>query len=163
MWGISQAALFKVIASHCRLHETRHAQTARHQGLLFTRPAGAGAALGARRRLPQQAPTMLKALAERERGALAWADGPAAAAASHRPHRFQGAALGDAGLTRRLCQTAALAGHSGGISALAWGEGGDLLASGGEDCRLRLWRSATGELLHSLDTVRLRQQACWLA
>ncbi len=97
---------------------------------------------------------MLKALAERERGALAWADGAAAAAASHRPHRFHAAALGDVGLARRLGQTAALTGHSGGISALAWGEGGELLASGGEDCRLRLWRAASGELLHSLDTVR---------
>ena len=99
---------------------------------------------------------MLKALAERERGALAWADGAAAAAAaaSHRPHRFHAAALGDAGLARRLGQTTALTGHSGGISALAWGEGGELLASGGEDCRLRLWRASSGELLHSLDTVR---------
>ena len=96
---------------------------------------------------------MQRALQERERGTLALTEG--AAAAAHRPHRFHAAALGDAGLARRLTQTAALAGHSGGVAALAWTEGGELLASGGEDCRLRLWRSATGELLHAVDTVRL--------
>lgn len=93
---------------------------------------------------------MLRALQERE-AATAALEG--AAPASHRPARFHAAALGDAGLAGRLAQTAALRGHSGAVNALAWTEGGELLASGGEDCRLRLWRGATGELLHSADTV----------
>lgn len=96
---------------------------------------------------------MLKALWERESGADSL-DG--AAAFSHRPHCFQATALGDGGLARRLAQAAALPGHSGAVNALAWTEEGELLASGGEDCRLRLWRGGGGpaELVHSLDTVR---------
>lgn len=97
---------------------------------------------------------MLKSLGEREDGRASLLGG---AGFSHRPARFAAAALGDAGLARRLGQTAALAGHSGAVNALAWTEAGELLASGGEDCRLRLWRGAGGppDLLHSLDTVRL--------
>jgi hypothetical protein len=100
---------------------------------------------------------MLLALQDREAG-LASLEG--AAAFGHRPHRFHTAALGDAGLAQRLKQTAALAGHSGAVNTLTWTDGGELLASGGEDCRLRLWRGAghpkEGSLLHSLDTVRLQ-------
>ena len=100
---------------------------------------------------------MERVLAERE---CAWLSLPGAAAWGHRPARFAGAVLGDAGLARRLGLTAALPGHSGAVDALAWTEGGDLLASGGEDCRLRLWRgggagAAGWDLLHSLDTVRV--------
>lgn len=91
------------------------------------------------------------ALAERESGLLSL---QGATAFGHRPAAFAAAALGDAGLARRLSQVAVLPGHSGAVSALAWTEAGELLASGGEDCRLRLWRGATSELLHSLDTVR---------
>lgn len=98
---------------------------------------------------------MLPAFLERE-SALASLEG--GAAFGHRPHRFLAAALGDAGLARRLEQVAALGGHSGAVNTLSWTEGGDLLASGGEDCRLRLWRGTSGggsgELLHSFDTVR---------
>ena len=93
---------------------------------------------------------MHRALWDRESGSASLLG---AAAFGPRPQRFLAAALGDAGLARRLTQSAALPGHSGAINALAWTEGGELLASGGVDCRLRLWRGATGELLHSLDTV----------
>jgi WD40 repeat protein len=94
---------------------------------------------------------MLSALLERESG-LAWQEG----AFGHCPHRLPAAALGDAGLAQRLTPTAALHGHSGSVNALCWSEGGDVLASGGEDCRLRLWRGDRADLLHSVDTVR-----CW--
>lgn len=93
---------------------------------------------------------MLSALFERESG-LASLDG--AGAFGHRPDRLQAAALGDAGLAQRLTPTAALHGHSGTVNTLCWSEGGELLASGGEDCRLRLWRGGGGEPLHSVDTV----------
>ena len=98
---------------------------------------------------------MLRALAEREDGRASL---EGAACFSHRPARFAAAARGDAGLARRLGQATALGGHSGAVNALAWTEAGELLASGGEDCRLRLWRGAGGppDLVHSLDTVRRR-------
>ena len=95
---------------------------------------------------------MQRALQQRE-SAAASLEG--AAAFGHRPHRFHAAALGDAGLACRLAQAAALTGHSGAVNTLCWNEGGELLASGGEDCRLRLWRG--GELLQSFDTVRIGQ------
>jgi WD40 repeat protein len=42
-----------------------------------------------------------------------------------------------------------LAGHRGGVLAVAYSPGGDLIASGGSDCVLRLWDPATGkERLH---------------
>lgn len=94
---------------------------------------------------------MQRVLAERESGLLSL---QGSAAFGHRPAAFAAAVLGDAGLARRLAPVALLPGHSGAVSALTWTEAGELLASGGEDCRLRLWRGATGELLHSLDTVR---------
>jgi WD40 repeat protein len=94
---------------------------------------------------------MLRALQKRE-SALASLEG--AAAFGHRRHRFHAAALGDVGLAQRLEQSAALTGHSGAVNALCWTEAGDVLASGGEDCRLRLWRSTSNELLHACDTVR---------
>ncbi|KAI3425352.1 hypothetical protein D9Q98_009116 [Chlorella vulgaris] len=104
---------------------------------------------------------MLLALQDREAG-LASLEG--AAAFGHRPHRFHTAALGDAGLAQRLKQTAALAGHSGAVNTLTWTDGGELLASGGEDCRLRLWRGAghpkEGSLLHSLDTGHTASILC---
>lgn len=93
-------------------------------------------------------------LHEREAGLLGWPGAACSAAAfGHRPALFTAATAGNAGLGRRFAEVASLGGHAGAVNALAWSECGGLLAAGGEDCRLRIWRPPDAEPRHCLDTV----------
>jgi WD40 repeat protein len=43
-----------------------------------------------------------------------------------------------------------LTGHSGEVNTVAWSKTG-LLASGSEDCTVKIWNSSTGECLNTLE------------
>lgn len=47
-----------------------------------------------------------------------------------------------------------LVGHTRAVKTIAWDPAGDRLASGGEDCAVRVWDAASGALLLHLDTLR---------
>eukprot|EP00887_Chlorella_sp_A99_P002952 scaffold24.g2952.t1 len=72
-------------------------------------------------------------------------------------------AAADAGLARRLQEVAQLAGHAGSVDALGWSECRGLLVTGGEDCRLRLWRPESGELVHAFDSASCGPQGTGVA
>lgn len=79
-----------------------------------------------------------------------------AGAFGHRPPWFEAVAAADAGLAKRLAETAQLAGHGGSVNAVGWSDCGSLLVTGGEDCRLRIWRGgSSAELLNTFDSARL--------
>lgn len=80
---------------------------------------------------------MQRRLEERRLGALVPPE--AGAALGPRPAAFARACCGDAALVARLARTAELPGHSGAVTAASWAEAGELLVTGGEDCRLKVW------------------------
>ncbi|KAK9842230.1 hypothetical protein WJX81_001681 [Elliptochloris bilobata] len=80
---------------------------------------------------------MQRRLEQRRQGALA----PLQPNASlgPQPRAFMRACCADAALVARLAQTAELPGHSGAVTAASWAEAGELLVTGSEDCRLKVW------------------------
>ena len=80
---------------------------------------------------------MQRRLEERRLGTLALPE--AGAALGPRPAAFTRACCGDAALVARLARTAELPGHSGAVTAASWAEAGELLVTGAEDCRLKVW------------------------
>jgi hypothetical protein len=77
-----------------------------------------------------------------------------AAAPGSRPLAFARACCADAALLARLAQTAALAGHSGAVTAAGWSDTGDRLASGGEDCRIKVWDPHSERAVCTFESVR---------
>ena len=59
-------------------------------------------------------------------------------------------------LWRRLAHTGSLAGHTGPVQSVSWNTAGTLLASGSDDCRIKLWDAARGQARRSIDSVRGR-------
>lgn len=73
----------------------------------------------------------------------------------HQPARLQHEFQANTGLVRRLSHTQSLRGHSSSVSGLDWSSNGELLLSGSDDCRVKLWSPETGRAVQSFDSVRL--------
>lgn len=68
--------------------------------------------------------------------------------------RRQHEAQANAGLVKRLSHTQSFKGHSSAVNALDWSSNGEILLSGGDDCRVKLWSSKSSGAMHSFDSVR---------
>lgn len=56
-------------------------------------------------------------------------------------------------LVKRLKPVQTYKGHSSCVNALDWSPGGDLLVSGGEDCRIKIWSTERANEVTSFDSV----------
>ena len=56
-------------------------------------------------------------------------------------------------LVKRLKHVQTYKGHSSCVNALDWSPGGDLLISGGEDCRIKIWSTERANAVTSFDSV----------
>lgn len=87
------------------------------------------------------------------------------AALMPQPLAFSRACCADAALVARMAQTAELSGHGGAVTTASWSEAGDLLASGSEDCRVKVWDAARQRAACTFESVRSWQadikQAPW--
>lgn len=106
---------------------------------------------------------MQRRLEERRLGTLVLPE--AGAALGPRPAAFARACCGDAALVARLARTAELPGHSGAVSAASWAEAGELLVTGAEDCRLKVWNlqrlhTAKHGVECTVESVRHGRRAC---
>lgn len=57
------------------------------------------------------------------------------------------------GLVKRLAISNSYPGHSGSVHTLDWNAAGDLLISGGDDCRVKIWSTENGQAQHAFDSV----------
>ena len=71
----------------------------------------------------------------------------------HQPVRLQHDLQANAGLVKRLSHTESLKGHSSSVNALDWSSNGEVLLSGSDDCRVKLWCTETNRAVHSFDSV----------
>ena len=70
-----------------------------------------------------------------------------------RPAMVQHTLHGSTGLVKRLSHTQTFKGHSSAVNALDWSSNGQLLLSGSEDCRVKLWSVDSGKAVQSFDSV----------
>lgn len=69
------------------------------------------------------------------------------------PTRVQHSLQANMGLVKRLSHTQTLKGHSSAVNALDWSSDGEVLLSGGDDCRVKLWSADRGKAVQSFDSV----------
>ena len=77
-----------------------------------------------------------------------------AAVNCHQPARLQHEFQANAGLVKRLSHTQSLKGHSSSVNALDWSSNGEVLLSGSDDCRVKLWNTESSRAVLSFDSVR---------
>lgn len=81
------------------------------------------------------------------------------ASAMSKPHeKHQHSLAKHTGLLKRLSHTQSFKGHSSTVNALDWSPDGEILLSGSDDCRIKLWNAESGKALHTFDSVRLQHQ-----
>ncbi|KAL0047044.1 hypothetical protein WJX82_004928 [Trebouxia sp. C0006] len=56
------------------------------------------------------------------------------------------------GLVKRLSHTQTFKGHSSTVNALDWSSDGEILLSGSDDCRVKLWSAESGKAVQSFDS-----------
>lgn len=56
------------------------------------------------------------------------------------------------GLIKRLSNTQSFKGHSSTVNALDWSSDGEILLSGSDDCRIKLWNAESGKAMHTFDS-----------
>ena len=71
------------------------------------------------------------------------------------PRAFQHSLQANAGLVKRLSHTQTFKGHSSTVNALDWSSDGEILLSGSDDCRVKLWSAESGKAVQSFDSVSL--------
>ena len=71
------------------------------------------------------------------------------------PRAFQHSLQANAGLVKRLSHTHTFKGHSSTVNALDWSSDGEVLLSGSDDCRVKLWSAESGKAVQSFDSVSL--------
>lgn len=69
------------------------------------------------------------------------------------PTRVQHSLQANTGLVKRLSHTQTFKGHSSAVNALDWSSDGEVLLSGGDDCRVKLWSVERGKAMQSFDSV----------
>lgn len=69
--------------------------------------------------------------------------------------RVQHALQTNPGLVKRLSHTQSFKGHGSVVSAIDWSSNGEILLSGSEDCRVKLWSVESGLPVHSFDSVSI--------
>ena len=77
------------------------------------------------------------------------------------PVRSQRNIQANVGLVKRLSHTQSLNGHSSAVNALDWSSHGEILLSGGDDCRVKLWSLESSRAIHTFDSVRLTCNNCY--
>ncbi|KAL0033568.1 hypothetical protein WJX79_003993 [Trebouxia sp. C0005] len=68
------------------------------------------------------------------------------------PRAFQHSLQANAGLVKRLSHTHTFKGHSSTVNALDWSSDGEVLLSGSDDCRVKLWSAESGKAVQSFDS-----------
>ncbi|DBB01012.1 TPA: hypothetical protein ACH3X1_000915 [Trebouxia sp. C0004] len=68
------------------------------------------------------------------------------------PRAFQHSLQANAGLVKRLSHTHTFKGHSSTVNALDWSPDGEVLLSGSDDCRVKLWSAESGKAVQSFDS-----------
>jgi len=71
------------------------------------------------------------------------------------PRAFQHSLQANPGLVKRLSHTHTFKGHSSTVNALDWSSDGEILLSGSDDCRVKLWSAESGKAVQSFDSVSL--------
>lgn len=71
----------------------------------------------------------------------------------YHPARLQHDLQANTGLVQRLSHTQSLKGHSSSVNALDWSCNGEILLSGSDDCRVKLWSTESSKAVLSFDSV----------
>jgi len=77
-----------------------------------------------------------------------------------RPCTFLRHSQGDPALIRRLKQIVELQGHKGGVDTVTWNSGGTLLASGCDDCRIKIWDARRARSVKSIECGHTQNISC---
>ena len=71
----------------------------------------------------------------------------------HQAQAFLGRFAGNVALVKRLTCSLELEHHGGPLSAVSWSQDGALLATGGDDCKVKIWDAVAGTELLCLTLV----------